>query len=1040
MQASKIIVKVLFSRLTRPKVPSIDSDQSSHEDPSQTRASLVTSLALLREIGELSVQVPYIKGAAGVLLRVTIISDTLNVNKAQLNEMNYNLSELAKLLDEATTYAKGHSWTVPPDLQHTLEMWPQELKSIENALVQFNNQKKKRLPLRLLDGGSKERISYCNKRLNYLTKSYKASLLFTVKANADFDSQPLLTNHRANTKIPAYSATFYGRDSHMMVILDLLNDANKWPVRTVILGVGGIGKTTLALAILHHPTVVHKFNERIHFISCEGCLSTSMLVNEIAKVLGIQNDSDSLVKEQEILSYLESAPSLLCLDNFETLWNADSQIKHTGTMFLQKLGSVSCVSLIVTMRGSEYPEGIDWSKPLLSPLQPLSFETSQKVFENISNKWDEWADRLVQAVEGLPLALTIIAHLAQSQDCRFLWQQWEETNIRSIKREKGHRLTSLETSIELSIKGHHLKSHPTALVILSLLGMLPGGLAPERLDCFQYLFSDTQSTKESMNALLKSGLVYQSFDTLHVHPLIRYYSQEHLPLSAEHMKMLTQHYIDLTLKGGRRTTISAVQLLEYKNTGYILLHCLSTRAPDESLVKAIGNYSWLTTVETGSFVPELFELLEQKKDFLSPHDVMDYQMEWGHCLKNSGSLAQAHSIYIKGLKYAEKQEDEIYEANFWECLGDFHWGRCEYDLSRSYYTLALNVYKKNNILLNEALILSQLSVILRMQFLLNDAKECAIQSIELYDQIDKNNHSVGFSWLALGHVYRLEENLGEARLCFHKGLEIFTQSNWRNGQSDAYQSLGDSYMMENRYEVAKDYYFKSLFLKRQINRMDTEHYILDLLGRVHLNMDEYQTALDFFQQALKIHQCHNDPIRQGTSLRGIGNVYLNQGMYTDAINYLNQAIALHESCSNIRRLGEDFDILGKVYYDMDQPDSAMDCWEKALTMHTKVNNLEKLAYTYMAIGWICFDERKIDVARTYYFQAWALCEKHGYSNIHATVLRCLGRTYIYTKGGLRSAIEWYQKALKVQEKIHDPKSNELVIKILSMLKGEREIK
>ncbi|KAI0040348.1 hypothetical protein FA95DRAFT_1527690, partial [Auriscalpium vulgare] len=601
--------------------------------------------------------------------------------------MNSSISELARLLEEATTYAKGHSWTVPPDLQHTLELWPQELKSIENTLVQYNNQKKKTLTLCLLDGSSKKRISYCNKRLTYLTNSYQASLLFAVKANADFVSQPLLTNHRANTKIPAYSPAFCGRDSHMMTVLDLLNDANELPVRTVILGAGGIGKTTLALAILHHPAVVHKFHERIYFISCEGCLSASMLINDIAKVLGIQNDLDYSLKEEEILSYLESSPNLLCLDNFETLWNADLQVKHTVTVLLQKFSSVFSVSLLITMRGLEYPEGIAWSKPLLSPLQALSFDTAQKVFQQISNKWDEWAERLVQAVEGLPLALTIIAHLAQSQECKFLWQQWEETNIRIIERGKGHRLTSLETSIELSIEGYHLRSHSTALVILSLLGMLPGGLVPERLNCFQYLFSDIQSTKKSVNALLKSGLVYQSFETLHVHPLIRHYSEEHLPLSAEHMKLLKQHYIDLTLNYGGHTAISTEQLLEYKNTGYILLHCLKTQVPDETLVEAIRNYSWLTTVETGSFVPELFELLEKNKDLLPPQCIIIYQLEWGNCLNDCGSLSQAYSIFLNALKYAKKQENEIYQAKVLQCLGRFHGGRGEYDLARPYFTL-----------------------------------------------------------------------------------------------------------------------------------------------------------------------------------------------------------------------------------------------------------------------------------------------------------------------------------------------------------------
>ncbi|KAI0037702.1 hypothetical protein FA95DRAFT_1670956 [Auriscalpium vulgare] len=404
------------------------------------------------------------------------------------------------------------------------------------------------------------------------------------------------------------------------------------------------------------------------------------------------------------------------------------------------------------MRGLEYPEGIVWSKPLLSPLQPLSFETSQKVFQHISNKWDEWAARLVQAVEGLPLALTIIAHLAQSQDCRFLWQQWEEKNIRTIEREKGHRLTSLEASIELSVEGYHLKSHSTALVILSLLGMLPGGLAPARLNCFQNLFQDTQSTRKGVNALLKSGLAYQSFDTLHVHPLIYHYSKEHLPLSAEHMQLLKQHYIDLSRKDGSRTVISTEQLLEYKNTGHILLHCLKTQVPDKALVEAVRNYSWLTTEETGSFVPELFDLLEQKKEFLSPQCIMDYQLEWGNCLNDCGNLSQAHSMYSEALKYAEKQEDEIYQAKFLLSLGRFHGGRCEYDLARSYFTPAIAIYERYNILADQALILSHLSVISRMQFHLQDARECAVRSIELYDQIENKDDSAGYSWMALGQA------------------------------------------------------------------------------------------------------------------------------------------------------------------------------------------------------------------------------------------------------------------------------------------------
>ncbi|KAI0039240.1 hypothetical protein FA95DRAFT_1043418 [Auriscalpium vulgare] len=81
----------LISRLPQRRVVSSKADQPSHEDSSQTRAAIETSLALLREIGEISVQVPYIKGAAGVLLRIIMISDTLSMHKNQRNELKDNM-------------------------------------------------------------------------------------------------------------------------------------------------------------------------------------------------------------------------------------------------------------------------------------------------------------------------------------------------------------------------------------------------------------------------------------------------------------------------------------------------------------------------------------------------------------------------------------------------------------------------------------------------------------------------------------------------------------------------------------------------------------------------------------------------------------------------------------------------------------------------------------------------------------------------------------------------------------------------------------
>ncbi|KAI0045836.1 hypothetical protein FA95DRAFT_1596637, partial [Auriscalpium vulgare] len=405
MHVFKCFKKMPFRPTQRSQVPVQATDPSLHynfEDPSQARATFGTSVALLREIGEICAQFPYIKGAAGVLSRIIVISDTLSMNQSQWIEVNNNAQQLVSILAEAARFAEDHAWIIPPDLQNILRLWPQELKSIENILKQYHHQMPsvwRRLSHLITQKQFTVKIQYCNETLKVLSKSYQFSLASTIQAT----KEEFAAIHRTNTNVPARPSIFSGRDSYMSTILELIGNKSKLPIRAGILGPGGIGKTTLALAILHHPIVEHTFNERVYFVSCEGCLSISMLVKDLAKTLGITNGLEGSAIEENVLSCLGSSPTLICIDNFETLWNGGESTKVAAHNFLKRIASLKDTSFVITMRGSEYPEKILWSQPLLPPLKPLSFEASRYIFQQISNQWDEWAERLVKAVEGLPL-------------------------------------------------------------------------------------------------------------------------------------------------------------------------------------------------------------------------------------------------------------------------------------------------------------------------------------------------------------------------------------------------------------------------------------------------------------------------------------------------------------------------------------------------------------------------------------------------------------------------------------------------------------
>ncbi|KAH7092786.1 hypothetical protein BKA62DRAFT_65768 [Auriculariales sp. MPI-PUGE-AT-0066] len=144
-----------------------------------------------------------------------------------------------------------------------------------------------------------------------------------------------------------------GRNMEQRTILNQIHTAPaSSPARVIILGGGGMGKSTLALSIVNHPSIVEKFGEHRFFASCESAISASGLISDLASHFGISGDQ----LQKRLLAALRSTKLLIVLDNFETPWEVLSQRAATER-FLGELSSLTNVTLLLTMRGCERPLG-----------------------------------------------------------------------------------------------------------------------------------------------------------------------------------------------------------------------------------------------------------------------------------------------------------------------------------------------------------------------------------------------------------------------------------------------------------------------------------------------------------------------------------------------------------------------------------------------------------------------------------------------------------------------------------------------------------
>ncbi|KAI0289129.1 P-loop containing nucleoside triphosphate hydrolase protein [Russula brevipes] len=253
---------------------------------------------------------------------------------------------------------------------------------------------------------------------------------------------------------PIRPQVFFGRDAELKRIVDLIFSSES-PARVAILGPGGVGKTALAHAVLTHDRVVSRFGDSRYLIPCESLTSQDALLVALADRLsllqpGTTSDSYSVGLESRVLSVLASEVCILCLDDFESPWDQPGPSRRAVELLLADITALPSVTVLVTMRGSERPKETAWTLPMLPPLTNFGRGAAKRAWECLAGTYDEWAEKLIDAVDCLPLAVTLLASLAEVSTAETLWERWQQENIALVEREKGDKLSSLEFSIALS--------------------------------------------------------------------------------------------------------------------------------------------------------------------------------------------------------------------------------------------------------------------------------------------------------------------------------------------------------------------------------------------------------------------------------------------------------------------------------------------------------------------------------------------------------------------------------------------------------------
>lgn len=682
--------------------------------------------------------------------------------------------------------------------------------------------------------------------------------------------------------VPARPNHFLGRTALVEALVNQLIDGRHLALAAE--GLPGVGKTTLAVALAHHPRILTHFRDGILWAGLGPTPDVMSLLGNWAQELDrdVSKIGDEQARAEIVKSAIGQRRLLLVLDDAWTL---------EAATFL-RCGGPYCCHLLTT-RNQWLAEA--FAGPAQATKVPvLAHESACQLLAHLAphlyEAYPTALQSLAQAVDGLPLALELLGSYLATPAYRYFPDRQEQA------------LTALADATQrLQLAQQRLGAHSSQkLTLQEMIALSLEALPAPATQAFYALgaFAPKPATFQREAAESVAAVTTDTVAILIAQNLLEKQGKETLALHQ-------------TLADMARTGVEPAALDRHGH--YYLSLVNRDRENWQQIAANYDQIKWAwTTIQDD----------QTRLAFVNALEIFQ---------KRRGLWRDAHTWVTQTLTIAEQQGWITESSQLRKKVGAILVAQGQWEAAIQQYQVCIDHFQAQGNQQEVCIAYNSLGSVYYRQAKWQEAL-AAYQSAGGLAQTIGAQRYVALAWMGIGNIYHILGDWAQAEQYYQQSRPLLQNLDDRYGEAQVIGNLGNVYDREERWADALAMYHQCLALFQALGDRQGEAQTFNNLGNVHANQGQLAEAMALHQQSLLIFRELEDRHGESQTLNNIGVIYKEQGQWEAAIAMYEADLVLCRSLGDRYGEGETLSNLGELHAAQGQGATAIAYWQQALAL------------------------------------------------------------------------------------------------------------